>query len=81
MIKQGYNAGFATAVVATAGSLGVIIPPSNPLVIYGIVGQQSISKLFMSGILPGILTGLALMLVTYIISKKMDGEEIKQVLI
>lgn len=70
MIKQGYNAGFATAVVATAGSLGVIIPPSNPLVIYGIVGQQSISKLFMSGILPGILTGLALMLVTYIISKK-----------
>lgn len=70
MINQGYNAGFATAVVATAGSLGVIIPPSNPLVIYGIVGQQSISKLFMSGILPGILTGLALMLVTYIVSKK-----------
>lgn len=70
MIKQGYNAGFATAVVATAGSLGVIIPPSNPLVIYGIVGQQSISKLFMSGIVPGILTGFALMLVTYFISKK-----------
>lgn len=70
MIKQGYNAGFATAVVAAAGSLGVIIPPSNPLVIYGVVGQQSISKLFMAGILPGLLTGLALMFITYKIAKK-----------
>lgn len=70
MIKQGYNPGFATAVVAAAGSLGVIIPPSNPLVIYGVVGQQSISKLFMAGILPGLLTGLALMIVTYKIAKK-----------
>ncbi|WP_318614615.1 TRAP transporter large permease subunit [Sporosarcina sp. YIM B06819] len=70
MIKQGYNAGFATAVVATAGSLGVIIPPSNPLVIYGVVGQQSISKLFMAGVMPGLLTGVALMIVTYFISKK-----------
>lgn len=70
MIKQGYNAGFATGVVATAGTLGVIIPPSNPMVIYGVVAQESISKLFISGIVPGLLVGLALGLITYLISKK-----------
>src|SRR5699024_7251355 len=70
MVKQGYNAGFATGLVATAGSIGVIIPPSNPLVIYGVVGGQSISKLFIAGIVPGVVTGLALMIVTYGVSKK-----------
>ncbi|WP_348774429.1 TRAP transporter large permease subunit [Cytobacillus oceanisediminis] len=70
MIKQGYSPGFATAVVAAAGTIGVIIPPSNPLVIYGVVSQESISKLFIAGILPGILTGLALIIVTFFISKK-----------
>lgn len=70
MIKQGYNPGFAAAIVAAAGSIGVIIPPSNPFVIYGVVAQQSISKLFISGIIPGILVGVGLMLVTYFISKK-----------
>ncbi|CDQ38806.1 TRAP transporter large permease [Virgibacillus salexigens] len=70
MIKQGYHPGFATAIVAAAGTIGVIIPPSNPLVIYGVVSQQSISQLFMAGILPGILSGVALMVVTYVIAKK-----------
>ncbi|WP_235872296.1 TRAP transporter large permease [Siminovitchia acidinfaciens] len=70
MIKQGYSASFSTAIVATSGSIGVIIPPSNPMVIYGVVSQESISKLFIAGILPGILTGFALMIVTYFISKK-----------
>lgn len=70
MIKQGYNAGFATALVATAGSIGVIIPPSNPLVIYGVIGQESISKLFMAGIIPGVLTGIALLIVSFVVSKR-----------
>ncbi|MEK3905627.1 TRAP transporter large permease subunit [Oceanobacillus sp. FSL W7-1304] len=72
MIKQGYSPGFATAVVAAAGTIGVIIPPSNPLVIYGVVSQQSISQLFIAGIIPGILTGIALIVVTYFIAKKND---------
>ncbi|MGM8213071.1 TRAP transporter large permease [Virgibacillus sp. W0430] len=70
MVKQGYHIGFATALIATAGSIGVIIPPSNPFVVYGVVGQQSISKLFIAGILPGTLTGLALMITTFFIAKK-----------
>ncbi|YCA13403.1 TRAP transporter large permease [Bacillus sp. AK128] len=70
MIKQGYSPGFATAIIATAGSIGVIIPPSNPFVIYGVVAQQSISQLFIAGIIPGVLTGVALMIVSFFISKK-----------
>nr|WP_237566141.1 TRAP transporter large permease [Oceanobacillus massiliensis] len=70
MIKQGYSPGFATAIVAAAGTIGVIIPPSNPLVIYGVVSQQSISQLFIAGIIPGVITGLALIVVTYFIAKR-----------
>nr|WP_268873093.1 TRAP transporter large permease [Halalkalibacter krulwichiae] len=70
MIKQGYHPGFATAVIAAAGSIGVIIPPSNPFVIYGVMSQQSISQLFIAGILPGVLTGLVLLLFAFVISKK-----------
>lgn len=70
MIKQGYNPAFATACVAAAGSIGVIIPPSNPFVIYGVVGQQSVGKLFMAGIVPGALIGLTLCVIAFVISKK-----------
>ena len=57
-------------VVAAAGSLGVIIPPSIPMVIYGVVGSVSIGELFIAGIIPGILVGLALMVWAYIYSRK-----------
>jgi len=70
MRKQGYSPAFAAAVVATAGSIGVIIPPSNPFVIYGVVGSQSIGRLFMAGIVPGVLIGLGLMVLAYRTSKK-----------
>jgi C4-dicarboxylate transporter DctM subunit len=70
MVKQGYDKRFATAVVAAAGSLGVIIPPSIPMVIYGVVGSVSIGNMFIAGILPGILVGLALMVYTYFHSRK-----------
>ena len=70
MIKQGYNAAFATAIVAAAGSIGVIIPPSNPFVIYGVVGEQSVGKLFMAGIVPGVIIGMTLCAIAYVISRK-----------
>jgi len=71
MVRNGYDKKFATAVVAAAGSIGVIIPPSIPMVIYGVVGNASIGDLFIAGIIPGLLVGLAMIVWSYIYSKKM----------
>ena len=70
MVRQGYDIKFATAVVAAAGSIGVIIPPSIPMVIYGVTGSVSIGDLFIAGIVPGILVGISMMIWAYIYSKK-----------
>lgn len=70
MVKQGYDLKFATAVVAAAGSIGVIIPPSIPMVIYGVTGNASIGDLFIAGIIPGLLVGIALSIWAYLYSKK-----------
>lgn len=69
MKKRNYDAGFASALQAAAGSLGVIIPPSIPMVIYGAMASTSIGALFLGGIGVGILVGLSLMVVSYVISK------------
>lgn len=70
MNKKGYSNNFSAAVVAAAGTVGVIIPPSIPMVLYAVLAGVSIGKLFLSGFGPGILMGLTMMLVAYIISKK-----------
>ena len=69
MIKAGYDRNFATAVQVAGGTTGIIIPPSVPLVLYGVSAGVSISGLFIAGILPGLLIGLSLMFVAYIVSK------------
>jgi C4-dicarboxylate transporter DctM subunit len=71
MVRQGYDKKFATVTVAAAGSLGVIIPPSIPMVIYGVVGNTSIGDLFIAGIVPGIFVGISLMVWAYLYSRKM----------
>lgn len=71
MVRQGYDKKFAAAVVAAAGSIGVIIPPSIPMVMYGVTGNVSIGDLFISGIVPGILVGLAMIVWAWYYSKKM----------
>lgn len=70
MVERGYDKYFSAAVVAAAGAIGVMIPPSNPFVVYGVSAQVSIGKLFLGGIVPGVLTGLALMVYSYWYSKK-----------
>lgn len=61
MVKVGYSRAYSAALIASAGTIGIVIPPSIPLVIYGVVTGSSIGDLFLGGILPGILMGLSLM--------------------
>lgn len=70
MIKNGYSREFSTGTIATSGSLGILIPPSIPLIIYGIVTEQSIGDLFIAGVLPGIMAGLMLLGLVIIISRR-----------
>lgn len=70
MEKKGYDKAYSASLAAAAGTIGVIIPPSIPFVLYGVVTGSSISDLFIAGLIPGLLMGVALMLCNYIISKK-----------
>jgi C4-dicarboxylate transporter DctM subunit len=70
MHARRYDDAFAAALTAAAGSIGVIIPPSIPFVIFGVVSGASVGELFMAGIVPGIVIGCALMGVSYIIARK-----------
>jgi len=70
MKKEGYEPAYATALAAAAGTIGVIIPPSIPFVIYGVAAQCSISDLFLAGIIPGIIIGAVLMGVNYFTARK-----------
>jgi C4-dicarboxylate transporter DctM subunit len=78
MERAGYDKSFAAAIMAVAGAIGVIIPPSIPMVNFGVVGTVSIASLFAAGFGPGILVGVSLMLVVFFTSKKNGyGEAIK----
>ena len=68
MKKEGYRPRFAGAIAAAAGALGSIIPPSNLLIIFALVTDVSIPRLFLAGIVPGLLLGLLLMAVVFIVS-------------
>ncbi len=65
MMKQGYDRKFVLALIAAAGSIGVIIPPSIPMVVYSVTTNSSVSKLFLAGFVPGILIGLVLIAYSY----------------
>lgn len=70
MIERGYSRDFAGSVQSVSGTLGIIIPPSIPLILYGTAADTSIGDLFIGGILPGIIVGAALIITVVIISKK-----------
>lgn len=70
MEKKGYDRGYATALSAAAGTIGVIIPPSIPFVIYGVATETSIADLFLAGFIPGILMGVAFLIYNYFVAKK-----------
>ncbi|UFJ40866.1 TRAP transporter large permease [Brevibacillus humidisoli] len=70
MTKAGYRKGMAAGLLATAGGIGIIIPPSIAYIVYGVVAEVSIAKLFMAGIVPGLLVGVLLAVTSYFIAKK-----------
>ncbi|GHA87711.1 TRAP transporter large permease [Modicisalibacter luteus] len=69
MLSKGYPGGYAAANQAASGALGVIIPPSIPLILYGIAANVSVGDMFIAGILPGILVTLTLLLFAYFFAK------------
>ena len=72
MVKVGYDAPFAAALMATAGAIGVIIPPSITFVVYGSISDTSIGSLFISGVIPGLLMGAALIIITLWLGRKSE---------
>lgn len=70
--KPGYSRGFAGAVVVASATLGPIIPPSIPMVIYGLVSGASVGALFLGGVLPGLLMALSMMVVVHVIAVRRD---------
>ena len=77
MVEKGYGKGFSLGLVATAGCIGVILPPSIPMVFYGVATGTSIAAMFMAGFFPGILFGLCLGIFCYFYCKMMGwkGDE------
>jgi C4-dicarboxylate transporter DctM subunit len=70
MMREKYGAPFSAAVMATAGGVGIVIPPSIPLIIYGITTNTSIGDLFLAGFIPGFIVAAILWAVSYRISRK-----------
>lgn len=69
MAKEGYDKAFSAGLVAAAGTIGIIIPPSIPMLIYGFVGNVSVADLFLAGMVPGFIFGLFFMGVCYYVGK------------
>ena len=76
MKREGYTSKFAGAVAAAGGALGSMIPPSNLLIIYGLIAEQSIPRLFLAGFVPGFFITALLVITSYIISRKNGFGEI-----
>ena len=70
MVRRGYSPEYAAGVCATGGTLGILIPPSNPMIIYGIIASTSISALFTAGFVPGFLLGLLMMGMAYLLARR-----------
>lgn len=68
MKKRGYSRTLAAAITSSSASLAIIIPPSIPMILYGAIAEVSVLKLFVAGVVPGVLGGFLLMLVTYILA-------------
>ncbi|AQZ32983.1 C4-dicarboxylate TRAP transporter large permease protein DctM [Ectopseudomonas toyotomiensis] len=69
MVRSGYPQAFGAGIVCNAGTLGILIPPSIVMVVYAAATEQSVGKLFMAGVIPGVMLGLVLMIAIYIVAR------------
>ncbi len=72
MVKEGYGRGFAAALMSVSSGLAIIIPPSIAFIVYGVITGASIGKLFIAGIVPGVVVGVFLMIAAFLISVARD---------
>lgn len=77
LINSGYSRGFSTSLQAASGTIGTLIPPSIMFIMYGVVSNTSVAKLFMGGIIPGILMCLAFCIICYVYAKTYGKDSIK----
>ncbi len=70
MVEAGYSKRFAVGSISTAGSLGILIPPSIVMIVYAVATEQSVGKMFIAGILPGLMLGAMLLVVTWLTAKR-----------
>ncbi|MDR1658984.1 MAG: TRAP transporter large permease [Desulfovibrio sp.] len=70
MVRRGYDAGYAGSLVAAGATIGPVIPPSIPMIIYSVIAGTSVVSMFAAGVFPGVLMGVCLLLVNYVVSKK-----------
>lgn len=70
MVRQGYPKGIAAGITVASSTMGMIIPPSVPMLMYAMVSGASVGKLFLAGLIPGVLIGATQLILTYVISKK-----------
>ena len=72
MKDQGYDPAFAAAVTAASSTIGPIIPPSVPMIIYASLAEESVGRLFLGGVIPGLMMGISLVVVIFIITKRRE---------
>lgn len=70
MVKKGYPKGFSAGITVASSTIGMIIPPSVPMLMYAMVSGASVGKLFLAGLVPGILVGVTQLVLTYVLSRK-----------
>jgi len=78
MKKRGYDKNFAASIIATGGSIGVIIPPSIPMIIFAFIANISVGKLFLAGIIPGIIIGLSLITLVVFKTRNLQIDEARR---
>ncbi len=78
MVRQGYPKGFGAGVITTSGALGILIPPSIVMVMYSVSTNTSVGKLFMAGVIPGLMLATMLGVTTWMLAKKHDYPRMKK---